>query len=191
MGKVGILSTAIYFIKTNGNKLDVNSTLRNKHKSLEFKVNIRKICATNDVCWVLLDGGALSCYDFIGESLKEIPLENIIDVACTNNFLYCIDDKSQLHQVTAASQNKIHEFHKHQKIKKMASGAEHCLLLTSNGDIFSFGCGLRGALGHGDVNSKEQPTIIEALGGLKIVDIAAGSFHSIAVSSFGDVYRFD
>lgn len=46
-------------------------------------------------------------------------------------------------------------------------------------------------MGHGDVNSSEQPTIIEALAGLKIVDIAAGSFHSIAVSSFGDVYRFD
>lgn len=123
-GEVGILSTAIYFIKTNGNKLDVNSSLTSKHKSLEFNVNIRKICATNDVCWVLLDSGAMSCYDFIEESLKEIPLENIIDVACTNSFLYCIDDKNHLHQVTAASQNKIHEFHKHPKIKKMASLAE-------------------------------------------------------------------
>ncbi len=84
----------------------------------------------------------------------------------------------------------IHKFLTHQKIKKISSGLEHVVTLNSNGDVWSFGCGLRGQLGHGDVRSHEQPILVEALAGVKIVDISCGNFHTMVVSSFGDVYSF-
>ena len=49
-------------------------------------------------------------------------------------------------------------------------------------------CYRRGQLGLGTLETEQQPQIIEALSGMKIIDIACGAWHSAAVSSFGDVY---
>lgn len=188
-----ITATAIYELTTTTNKLNIKSSLlKDKKRTLEFKDTIREVCATNEICWILLTGGSLHVYDFVESTLKEIQMsenfETITSISCTYKHLYVITSGNQLIQITTFEQKKLYAFPRHQKIKKMAAGAEHCLLMTSNGDVFSIGCGLRGALGHGDVSSIDVPKQIEALAGLKIVDIASGSFHSVAISSFGDVY---
>lgn len=46
----------------------------------------------------------------------------------------------------------------------------------------------RGQLGTGSTNPEEHPVLIEALAGIRIVDIACGGWHSAAVSAFGDLY---
>lgn len=46
----------------------------------------------------------------------------------------------------------------------------------------------RGQLGHGDVEDVVEPKLIENLSGIKIVKIACGGWHSIALSSDGDLY---
>ena len=46
----------------------------------------------------------------------------------------------------------------------------------------------RGQLGHGSIESNEYPQEIEVLGGINIVQIAAGGWHSCALSESGDVY---
>lgn len=150
-----------------------------------------KICASNETCWILLDGGSIYCVNLKEMTKSKLDAsEKFQNISCTQKSLFGIANYNQLHQLTANSDKKLHEFPNHQKVKKMVAGAEHCLLLTTNGDVFSFGCGLRGTLGHGDVNPSDVPKQIEALAGLKIVDIAAGLFHSVAVSSFGDVYSW-
>lgn len=185
----GVLASSIYELQWNKNKLRIKSSLiANKEKEEDFKDEIRKVCVTNETCWILLSDGSVFEFDFIESKCSELKIsEIIIDISCTYKCLYGISRHLQLYQLYPL-QNLIHEFPKHQRIKKIVSGAEHCVLMTSNGDVFSFGCGLRGALGHGDVNTQEVPKLVEALAGLKIVDIATGSFHSVAVSSFGDVY---
>lgn len=180
---------------TATNKVEIKSSLlSDKRKTLEFKEAVREVCATNVTCWILLTGGSIHVYDFVESTLEEIQMsdncEKIASIACTYKQLYVVTSGNQLYQISTSDQKKLHDFPKHQRIKKMVSGAEHCVLLTSNGDIFSVGGGLRGALGHGDVSSLDVPKQIEALAGLKIVDIAAGSFHSVAISSFGDVYSW-
>lgn len=163
-----------------------------KNRSLEFDDEISRLCSNNETCWIHLSNGFLFSFDFDHESN---PLEVDIDCAitqmsCTHSSLYYVTSNSQLIMITGNRRETIHNFPKHQKVKKMVSGVEHCLVMTSNGDVFSFGCGLRGALGHGDINSILSPMQVEGLAGLKIIDIAAGSFHSVAVSSFGDVYTW-
>lgn len=166
-----------------------------ENKTISFNDKIRSVCATNNLCWILLSKGlAIYRLDLIEFDLIEIPLQSkdddVKDICCTQSSFFWITNHNHLYQLceSTGNQKKIHEFPKHQKIKKIVAGAEHCLLLSLNGDVFSFGCGLRGVLGHGDVNSCENPKQIEHLAGLKIIDIAAGSYHSIAVSSFNDVY---
>lgn len=165
-----------------------SSLLLENEKTLEFKDVIKKVCATNEKCLILLRNGSLLVYNFIEAQLEpHIVLpedEKVIDISCTYESNFAITITNALYKNT----KKIHQFPKHQKVKKLVSGAEHSLVLTSNGDILSWGCGLRGQLGHGDINSIEIPTLIEALAGIKVIDIGAGGFHSTAVSAFGDLY---
>lgn len=178
---------------SKGNQLEIRSSLLAKQeKVLVFSAKIRDVCVSSDFCGILLESGSVFIYDLVESSLREIPLthpdQTVKLLSCTNQLLFGITDVNSLILLNPGTQTKLHEFPRHMRVKKMVSGAEHSLLLTHNGDVFSFGCGLRGALGHGDVNSHEVPKQVDGLAGLKIVDIDAGSFHSAAVSSFGDAY---
>ncbi|KAK4337386.1 hypothetical protein RND71_044131 [Anisodus tanguticus] len=73
----------------------------------------------------------------------------------------------------------------------VACGHEHVLLLTKKGSVYSYGMGSRGQLGHGNSEDvTEDCKLIEALEGIKIIQISAGSWHSLALSEFGDVYSW-
>ena len=77
------------------------------------------------------------------------------------------------------------------KVDSVSCGKEHVLLLnTTSGHVFSFGLGSRGQLGHGGVNAETSPKIIEALTGLCIKQVAAGGWHSLALSDIGDIYAW-
>ena len=49
-------------------------------------------------------------------------------------------------------------------------------------ELYTWGCGYSGTLGHGDVNNKLVPTLVEGpLQGRRVVSVAAGGYHSMAV----------
>ncbi|KAH0956259.1 hypothetical protein HN011_004911 [Eciton burchellii] len=76
------------------------------------------------------------------------------------------------------------------KFIDIASGFEHAVLLAENGDIYSMGRGARGQLGHNDLENYDDPELIEALAGLKVVHISAGGWHSAVVTNQGDLYTW-
>jgi alpha-tubulin suppressor-like RCC1 family protein len=78
------------------------------------------------------------------------------------------------------------------RIVQVAAGASHSLLLTESGDVFSFGHGGAGRLGHGDTQDQWIPKLIDpnSFRGRKIKQIAAGGDHSLAVSEEGIVFSF-
>ena len=43
-------------------------------------------------------------------------------------------------------------------------------------------------MGHGSIESFDYPLEVEALGGINIIQISAGGWHSCALSDCGDVY---
>lgn len=77
----------------------------------------------------------------------------------------------------------------HVFVKKVAvnSGGKHCLALTADGEVYSWGEGEDGKLGHGNRISYDRPKLIEALSGVGVVDIACGSAHSSCITSQGVV----
>jgi len=77
-----------------------------------------------------------------------------------------------------------------QKVVDVACGKEHCMLLTEHGQVYTWGGGSRGQLGHGTLASEESPRLVMALDGMKIIKIAAGGWHSAAISEFNDLYMF-
>ena len=74
----------------------------------------------------------------------------------------------------------------------IAVGSEHCLALNRKHEIFSWGSGNMGKLGHGTQEIYLRPTRIEFFEeqGLKIIGISAGEMHSACISSKFEVYTW-
>jgi len=76
------------------------------------------------------------------------------------------------------------------KVTDVVCGKEHCLLLTEHGQVFSWGVGSRGQLGHGNLLSEDKPRLVMALDGMRIRKVAAGGWHSACISQYDDLYMF-
>ncbi|XP_036675839.2 probable E3 ubiquitin-protein ligase HERC2 [Drosophila suzukii] len=77
----------------------------------------------------------------------------------------------------------------HVFVKKVAvnSGGKHCLALTTEGEVYAWGEGEDGKLGHGNRMSYDRPKLVEHLNGMSVADIACGSAHSAAITASGHV----
>jgi alpha-tubulin suppressor-like RCC1 family protein len=76
----------------------------------------------------------------------------------------------------------------HVAVKQVAAGADHSMVLTRDGDVFTWGDGGSGRLGHGNTDSQLVPKQVESLS--NVMDIAAGWSHSLAVGEGGVVFKW-
>ena len=67
------------------------------------------------------------------------------------------------------------------------AGVYHSLAITANGAVWSWGDGLYGQLGHGDVQEQLLPKKVEALAGQRVVAVSAAGGHSLALTADGAV----
>ncbi|XP_049561757.1 RCC1 domain-containing protein 1 isoform X2 [Orcinus orca] len=74
------------------------------------------------------------------------------------------------------------------RARRLELGAEHALLLDAAGQVFSWGGGRHGQLGHGTLEAEPEPRLLQALQGLTMAEVAAGGWHSLCVSEAGDIY---
>eukprot|EP00466_Bigelowiella_natans_P003691 jgi/Bigna1/45370/e_gw1.120.42.1 len=80
-----------------------------------------------------------------------------------------------------------------QRAIQVAVGSQHSIVLTSDGNVFTWGSGKNGRLGHGSVTNKSEPTRIEMfVGGTghQVVQVAAGEAHSMVLDEKGQVYTW-
>ncbi|XP_040562648.1 RCC1 domain-containing protein 1 isoform X2 [Gallus gallus] len=73
-------------------------------------------------------------------------------------------------------------------LRALALGHEHFVGLGAAGEVYGWGGGRHGQLGHGSLESEQQPRLVEALGGVPMRAVAAGGWHSACVSDGGDLY---
>lgn len=64
----------------------------------------------------------------------------------------------------------------------------HSLALSDRGLLYSWGQGSHGQLGHGDAHTESAPRRVGSLRGTRVVGIAAGERHSIALTTRDDVF---
>lgn len=69
-------------------------------------------------------------------------------------------------------------------------GQYHSLALTASGRVYSWGWGVHGQLGHGNIEDVRTPTLIEYFKDIVIAQIAAGHAHTLVLTSKGIVYSF-
>ncbi|XP_044528779.1 serine/threonine-protein kinase Nek8 isoform X2 [Gracilinanus agilis] len=75
-------------------------------------------------------------------------------------------------------------------IKHVACGDLFTACLTDRGIIMTFGSGSNGCLGHGSFTDLSQPTIVEALLGYEMVQVACGASHVLALSTERDLFAW-
>ena len=64
------------------------------------------------------------------------------------------------------------------------------MVLTSEGAVYTFGKGSFGALGLGGTVFSSGPRLVSKFTAKRIVSIACGSQHSLALSDIGDVFSW-
>ncbi len=83
---------------------------------------------------------------------------------------------------------------KNKKIVEVAAGFSHSLALSSDGKVYAWGSERWGELGNGhNIDTVLTPAIVDTNGvlkGKKIIKIAAGSSHSLALTDDGKVYAW-
>mmetsp|Transcript_2410 Transcript_2410/g.4500 ORF Transcript_2410/g.4500 Transcript_2410/m.4500 type:complete len:1051 (+) Transcript_2410:95-3247(+) len=75
-----------------------------------------------------------------------------------------------------------------ERLIQVACGQSHILALNDKGDVFTWGCGTYGQLGHGVKGNLNRPRPV--LAGKSIAQVAAGRYHSLALTSFGVLYSW-
>jgi hypothetical protein len=78
------------------------------------------------------------------------------------------------------------------RVVQVAAGAAHTLALSESGALYVWGGGEAGALGVGDKKGRAVPVLLENFppAGEKVVGIAAGAYHSLALTDSGRVYSW-
>ncbi|KAK1258466.1 Ultraviolet-B receptor UVR8 [Acorus gramineus] len=74
------------------------------------------------------------------------------------------------------------------KIKQIACGDSHCLAVTMDGEVQSWGRNQNGQLGLGTTEDSLVPRKIEAFKGISVKMVAAGAEHTAAVTDDGELY---
>jgi alpha-tubulin suppressor-like RCC1 family protein len=74
---------------------------------------------------------------------------------------------------------------KGKKIINVKCGEMHSIAVGEYGDVFSWGRGREGQLGHGTRDNLSLPQRVEALRHEKVVSAACGNYHSMALTDTG------
>ncbi|KAI9114413.1 hypothetical protein K1719_014641 [Acacia pycnantha] len=74
------------------------------------------------------------------------------------------------------------------RIKQIACGDSHCLAVTTEGEVQSWGRNQNGQLGLGTTEDSLVPQKIQTFQGLPIKMVAAGAEHSVAVTEHGELF---
>ncbi|XP_019434800.1 PREDICTED: E3 ubiquitin-protein ligase HERC2-like isoform X1 [Lupinus angustifolius] len=66
-------------------------------------------------------------------------------------------------------------------VEEIACGAYHVAVLTSRTEVYTWGKGANGRLGHGDTTDRNTPTLVEALKDKQVKSIACGTNFTAAI----------
>jgi RCC1 and BTB domain-containing protein len=76
------------------------------------------------------------------------------------------------------------------KVTMVSCGLEHTAVCTEDGNVYTFGQGRVGRLGHGDKENKTSPALVQALVGKDITQVQCSDVHTMALTSSGYVFTW-
>ncbi|KAK7486952.1 hypothetical protein BaRGS_00021768, partial [Batillaria attramentaria] len=122
-------------------------------------------------------------------------LGGIQQIACAERCLLVLTRSGRVYSMFYSSDTQspqlVSGFGDKEVIKVAAHpDGKHYLALTCDGEVYSWGNGDGGRLGHGDNIARDEPTLVTTLSGKHIVHIAVGSTYSAAVTASGELFTW-
>jgi RCC1 and BTB domain-containing protein len=75
-------------------------------------------------------------------------------------------------------------------IRQVTCGSYHTAAVTVSGELYTWGGGMYGKLGHGNETGHSTPYLVESLKGLPVRQVACGSRHTVVLLENKDVYTW-
>ena len=75
-------------------------------------------------------------------------------------------------------------------INSVSTGSGFGVAVSSGGIVYTWGNGVYGCLGHGDTNDAFFPREVQSLTGTRVISMATGHFHCLAVTEEGGVFSW-
>ena len=72
----------------------------------------------------------------------------------------------------------------------VSAGSDFTSCITTTGEVFTWGNGELGKLGHGCESNQNTPKLVEALAGIEAKQVACGLYHTVVCTGNGHVYTF-
>jgi alpha-tubulin suppressor-like RCC1 family protein len=76
------------------------------------------------------------------------------------------------------------------RLRQVFAGGSAAFAVSEDMQVFSWGFGENGTLGHGDWQDQLSPKRIEALRGIQLRSVAVGSYHVLALAAGGVLYAW-
>ncbi|CAB4065719.1 HERC2 [Lepeophtheirus salmonis] len=94
--------------------------------------------------------------------------------------------------LTVDGRPRLIEALKSKRVRDIACGSSHSAAITSNGELYTWGCGEYGRLGHGDNITQMRPKQVKTLAGKRVIQVACGSrdAQTLALTDDGMVYSW-
>lgn len=89
-----------------------------------------------------------------------------------------------------AAKHKVEEFGHKRRAVSVSCGDSFTLVLDEFQQVYSFGKGSHGRLGHGSDEDRPKPVVLKSLSSERIVQVSAGCRHSGAVTESGKLYMW-
>jgi alpha-tubulin suppressor-like RCC1 family protein len=70
------------------------------------------------------------------------------------------------------------------KLLKLTVGTDHMAVLSTTGQVYSWGDGSYGQLGNGSTSYLKEPKMIEKLKGIVVKDIACSRLHTVMLTDY-------
>jgi alpha-tubulin suppressor-like RCC1 family protein len=76
------------------------------------------------------------------------------------------------------------------RVVSIAAGGRHCAAVTFAGELYTWGDGRMGQLGHGDTQPRHAPSPVVPLRGRHLASVACGLEHTVGVGTGGAIFAF-
>eukprot|EP00027_Filamoeba_sp_ATCC50430_P010659 CAMPEP_0168562666 /NCGR_PEP_ID=MMETSP0413-20121227/12253_1 /TAXON_ID=136452 /ORGANISM="Filamoeba nolandi, Strain NC-AS-23-1" /LENGTH=1290 /DNA_ID=CAMNT_0008594125 /DNA_START=110 /DNA_END=3979 /DNA_ORIENTATION=+ len=138
------------------------------------------------------------------KALESLKTKHIISIACSANASAAVTSKGEVFiwgrgkvgnnyilgdkRDSDVKEPSLLNFKTSSPVILIRLGLTHGVLVTASGQVYTFGAGESGQLGHGDTTSQVTPKAVAALQDVRIVDAACGDKHTVFLGDSGQVF---